>query len=408
MKILYFHQHFTTPSGGGGIRSYQMALHLIDRGHSVTMVCGSLASGRTGGRGPFIRGIRRGCVEGIDVVEINLPYSNHDGLLKRSFIFFRFMWKGMQLALGEQYDILFATSTPLTVVLPGLVGRWIKRRPFVFEVRDLWPELPRAMGVIKNPLLLGMLRLLELAGYKSADRLIGLSPGIVDGICQSGISRAKVTEIPNGCDLDIFGADVDPKRPPGVSKDDLVALYCGTHGPANGLDSVISAAIELQRRDCTEIKIVLIGDGKTKSSLVSASIAAHLSNIIFLDPMGKDDLAQYVRGADIGLQILANVPAFYYGTSPNKFFDYLAAGLPVLTNYPGWVADLINENECGFSSPPNDPIALADAFISANSDRRKLTAMGTRARRLAEDRFDRNRLANKWVSWIESACSPEM
>jgi len=213
MRILYFHQHFNTPSGNVGIRSYQMAQALLAAGHNVTMVCGSYDGGQTGLNHPFRNGYRDGVVEGIQIIEFDMAYSNDDGLFKRAWIFLKFAFRSIGLVFTEKYDVLFATSTPLTAAIPGIFARWLRVKPFVFEVRDLWPELPRAMGVIRNPLLLSAMSALEWASYRSAHRLIGLSPGIVEGITLRGVSRSSIAMVPNGCDLDIFASPCRTRGP---------------------------------------------------------------------------------------------------------------------------------------------------------------------------------------------------
>lgn len=404
MKILYFHQHFTTPKGAGGIRSYAMARKLIERGHSVTMVCGSSDRGSTNLKGEFWKGRREGVVDGIHVIELNLPYSNSDNFLRRTKLFIQFALRSIGLALTQQYDLLFATSTPLTAGLPGVFARWLRGKTFVFEVRDLWPELPRKMGVIKNPVVLKMMALLEWACYHSANRLIGLSPGIVAGIARRGVQQENITMIPNGCDLQLFTADSNqPWRPAEVQPADLMAVFTGAHGMANGLDAVLDAAAVLKQRGRDDIKIVLIGQGKLKFSLQRRAEKERLSNVIFHDSVPKERLAGLLASADIGLQILANVPAFYHGTSPNKFFDYIAASLPVLNNYPGWLADMINKYNFGFAVPPNNAEAFADALEKGAADRVLLKKQSRNARHLAERNFDRDKLAEHFSIWLEAA-----
>ncbi|WP_150138685.1 glycosyltransferase family 4 protein [Candidatus Enterovibrio escicola] len=400
MNILYFHQHFSTPKGSVGIRSYEMAKKAIQRGHHVTMVCGSYSGGKTGLLNDFIKGKRIGIVDGINIIEFDLSYSNNDGLVKRSFTFLQFAFKSIGLALTKDYDVLFATTTPLTAGIPGIIARWLRRKPFVFEVRDLWPELPKQMGVIKNPIILSLMSLLEWISYRSANRCIGLSPGIVDGIAARGVLRDNIELIPNGCDLSIFGSKVDTWRPEGVSETDLMAVFTGTHGVANGLDSALDAAKELQSRGRNDIKLVLVGQGKLKERLQSRASTEGLSNVIFHPPVNKEKLAGLMSSADIGLQLLANVPAFYFGTSPNKFFDYISAGLPVLNNYPGWLAGMIKEHKCGYSVEPDNSIAFADALEHAMANRVSLLPMGINARSLALQQFDRNLLSDKWVKWV--------
>lgn len=407
MKILYFHQHFSTPKGAVGIRSYEMARRLVKRGHEVVMVCGSYTGGQTGLTQEFRRGVRKGKVNGIDVVEFELCYSNSDSFAKRTLLFFRFALKSIKIALVEKYDLVFATTTPLTASIPGIFAKWLRRKPFVFEVRDLWPELPRAMGVITNPLILWGMGLLEWVAYKSADRLIALSPGIKRGITRFGESDSKAILIPNGCDLDIFSNKDNRNsrlkwRPEQVKDSDFMAVYSGTHGRANGLVAVIEVAKILKEKARDDIKLVLIGQGADKNDLEKLAEEKQLNNVIFLDPVDKAKLAGLLNASDLGLQLLANVPSFYYGTSPNKFFDYLAAGLPVLTNYPGWVADIINESCCGVAVSPDDPKLFANTLIELSSDGSRLKTLGRAASKLAKSKFDRKQLSAKFAIWLES------
>lgn len=403
MKILYLHQHFSTPKGAVGNRSYHMAQKLIERGHSVTMVCGSYQNGETGLSAEFRRGIRSGIVSGIEIIECDLSYSNADGFLRRSLTFLRYMQRSIRLAFTQDYDVIFATTTPLTVAVPGILARWLRRKPFVFEVRDLWPELPKAMGVIRNRLVLGMLLALEWCGYKSANKVIGLAPGIVEGVQRFGIPDDRVALVPNGCDLDVFDVDRADARPCGIKDIDLLAVYAGTHGIANGLHNILRVAAELKKRGRGDIALVLVGSGKEKPALVAEAAKANLENVHFLDPMPKHKLASLFKGADIGIQALANVPAFYFGTSPNKFFDYIAAGLPVVTNYPGWIAEMIHSERIGFAVAPDDPSAFADALETAQANRAELLKMGKRSREFAAREFDRSELAERFVDCLESA-----
>lgn len=401
MKVLYFHQHFSTPQGAAGIRSYEMAQALLRAGHSVTMVCGSYGAGQTGLEQPFAKGRRRGTVDGIDVIEFDLAYSNTDSFIKRTGTFLKFALRSLGLALSEEYDLLFATTTPLTAGIPGIVARPIRRKPFVFEVRDLWPELPKAMGVISNPLLLKAMSILEWMSYHSADRCIGLAPGISEGIARRGIAWERIETIPNGCDIDLLAGGDAPWRPRGVSDRDLMAVFTGTHGKANGLAAVLAAAAELKARKRDDIKLVLAGVGAEKEALVARAATERLDNVIFHAPVPKAKLSGLLRAADLGLQILANVPAFYYGTSPNKFFDYIAVGLPVLINYPGWLAEKVTGENCGFTVPPDDPTAFADALCRAADDRQALRLMAGNAFALARKEFNRAVLAQRFVGALE-------
>lgn len=401
MKVLYFHQHFGTPQGSSGTRSYEMARALLAAGHQVTMVCGSYQ--RAALNLPYNEkmGWSRGEIDGIDVISLPLPYSNRDGLAKRAWLFLRFAWRSIRIALQDEYDLLFATSTPLTAGLPGIAANLLRRKPFVFEVRDLWPELPRALGM-RNPILLGGMSVLEWLSYRSAQACIGLSPGIVAGIKQRSQPDKPVAMIPNGSDLDLFrpGCRQDLDLP-GVAPDDFVAAFTGAHGIANGLDAVLAAAAILKSHGEARIKLIFIGDGKEKERLMVVAQSRGLDNCLFLDPMPKRELAELLGRLDCGLMILKNVPAFYYGTSPNKFFDYISAGLPVLNNYPGWLADLIAAHQCGLVVPPDDPVAFAEALIHMANYPDECAQMGQNARVLAKAEFARDKLAAQMVAFLE-------
>jgi glycosyltransferase involved in cell wall biosynthesis len=406
MTVLYFHQHFNTPDGSGGTRSYEFARALVARGHRVTMVCGR--NDRAPLDLPWEKQYRwsRGFIEGIDVIALPLSYSNRAGLLRRAFLFLRFAWRSTALALRKDYDVLFATSTPLTAGIPGIVMRLLgRRKPFVFEVRDLWPELPRALGM-RNPILLGGMSALEWLSYRCATVCIGLAPGIVEGIRRRSPRDRHVELIPNGCDLDLFHpAKRAPLELPGVKRGDFVAGFTGAHGIANGLDALLDAGAELARRGRTNVKLVLVGDGNQKDRLVARARAEGLTNVLFFPPVKKTDIARITASFDCGLMILANVSAFYYGTSPNKFFDYISSGLPVVNNYPGWLGNLISGHACGVVVHPDNPAALADALIKLADDPNLREVMGRNARLLAESEFDRAALSAQFVSVIESVAA---
>jgi glycosyltransferase involved in cell wall biosynthesis len=406
VRIIYFHQYFGTPQGAGGTRSYELSRALIEAGHDVTMVCASADRSAIGLDIPFHRGRRRGLVDGIDVIEFDLSYSNSDSIARRTWKFARFAARAVAVALREPYDLAFATSTPLTAGIPGIFAKLVRRKPFVFEVRDLWPELPRAMGM-RNPLLLGAMSLLERASYAAADRVIGLAPGIVDGIARTGKPREAIALVPNGCDFELFGsvAPVHPAElfPDRIAREDFVAIFAGAHGVANGLDAVVDGAAALERRGRRDIKLLLVGRGSEKQRLQARATALGLSNLVFAEPVPKTTVAALIKGSGAGLQILANIPAFYEGTSPNKFFDYLAAGRPIVINYPGWLAREVEQEGCGIAVPPGDPDAFAEALVALCSDRDAAERMGIASAELGRKAYDRQELAGRFEQVLVAA-----
>lgn len=309
----------------------------------------------------------------------------------------------IRIALREKCDLIFATSTPLTAGVPGIIAKIFRKKiPFVFEVRDLWPELPKALG-LKNPVLLAGMSILEWASYRAADACIGLSPGICEGIKRRSAPAQKVAMVPNGCDLDLFHPRLRGEITlPGVNAGDFTAIFSGAHGVANGLPAVLDAAAELKKRGRRDIKFLFIGDGKMKPSLRERATREGLDNCLFFDPVSKFELSKIVASAGVGLMVLKNLPAFYYGTSPNKFFDYIAAGIPVLNNYPGWLADNIARAECGEAVAPDNPTAFADALEKLAGDPELCKKYGANARKLAEAEFGREQLAAQFVSVLEN------
>lgn len=379
----------------------------------MTMVCGSNFLAVTGLEGRPQNSLRRGQVDGIDIIEICLPYSNYDSLPKRALTFLKFSLKCIGIAVREDYDVLYATSTPLTIGIPGILMRVLKpRKKFVFEVRDLWPELPKAMGVVSNPVLLFGLWALEQLSYAAMHAGIALSPGIRKGMQRGFGAKKAVAMIPNGCDLELFGPDATDTDKSGnqcpiIPETGLRCIFTGAHGIANGLDAVLDAARMLIIKKRLDIYLLFIGDGKLKPYLKQRTAAEGLVNCLFLDPIPKFVLAELIRKVDVGMMILDNVPEFYYGTSPNKFFDYISSGLPILNNYPGWLADLITDNNCGIAVSPKDPGAFAGALIRLADNSALRKKMGKNSRRLAESQFSRSLLADRLVSFLDAVVEAE-
>lgn len=401
MKVLYLHQYFTLPTQAGGTRSYEMARRLIERGHQVTMVCGLEGNAKIDLPATSKKNIFRGVVDGIDVIQISVPYNNSMGLIARTRSFCSFAWQSVKIAMKEDFDVLFATSTPLTAGIPGIVMKMFRRKKkFIFEVRDLWPELPKALGM-KNPFFIGGMSILEWLSYHKANACIGLSPGICEGIKRRSQNNKPIAMVPNGCDLEIFKPSLRaPLELEGIGSNDKVAIFTGAHGIANGLDAVLDMAKVVKEKGRKDIKIAFIGKGKMKEHLQERVKIEAIDNCLFFDPIPKLQLSKIVASATVGLMVLKNVPAFYYGTSPNKFFDYIASGLPIINNYPGWLAGMIEENKCGVVVEPDNPQAFADALINM-IDSAPLEEYSKNARKLAETSFDRNKLGDQFVDFFE-------
>ena len=395
MRILYIHQYFITRAGSSGTRSYEFARRWVGAGHKVTMISTANESGGLGSQG---RKVSRQNIEGIDLLLVNNPYSNYMSFPRRIAAFFAFMiwatWAGLRHV--GRVDVVFATSTPLTVGIPGyLLSLW-KRVPFVFEVRDLWPEAPIQIGALRNPFVIALARGLERFLYRVAARIVTLSPGMYDALVRMGVPKGKLSMIPNCSDLDLFrprarDAELLAKY---HLEGKFVLTYAGAMGIANGLTALVEVARILQRRGEDDIHLLLVGDGKERPHLQSLAADYQLHNITFQPRMSKLELAKLLPLSDVCLTIFASLPVLET-SSPNKFFDALASGRPVLINFGGWMKEVLERHNAGVAVPSNDPEELAAKIIELRSRPELLAEMGHNARALAEGEYDRDKLARQ-------------
>jgi glycosyltransferase involved in cell wall biosynthesis len=407
MRILYLHQHYSAPSGTTATRSHAFASALAARGHRVTVACGRYEGAVTGLEGRFRNSRRDGMSRGFRIVEFDIPYGNARGFGGRGLAFARYAGHAGRLALAEDWDLVIASSTPLTVTLPALLAHRLRGTRFIYEIRDPWPELPRAMGGAPAWALAGMERMAN-AACRRATAVVALSEGMAETARARGTPEERLHVVPNGCDLDLFGPQVAPWRPAEAAPWDVLAVYAGTHGRANGLDQLLDAAALLLQRGERRVRLVLVGEGGEKSRLEAAAGERGLYNIIFLPPQPKRKLAALLAGCQIGVHCLAPVPEFAEWTSPNKLMDYLAAGLPVVTNQPGRAARLLAEGPSGIATPPGDAAALADALSWMAAHPGQRTAMGRAARDQAVRRWDRRLQANRFIDIVENAAEPAL
>ncbi|MBR0674374.1 glycosyltransferase family 4 protein [Neoroseomonas soli] len=402
MRVLYLHQHYSGPGGSTATRSHVFAEALAARGHDVTVACGRYAGAATGLEGTFRRGHREGRAGRHRVVEFDIPCGNAMGLAARSGAFLRYAARAARLAGSGRFDLVVASSTPLTVALPALVGRALRGTPFVFEIRDPWPELPRAMGGVPRMALAAMERLADAACRRAA-AVVALSEGMAETAVARGADPGRVHVVPNGCDLRHLGPHISSWRPEEAAPWECLALYAGAHGRANGLGTLLDAAAILRARGEMRLRVVLAGEGAEKPALMARAAAEGLVNVTFLDPLPREALGRLQAGCQVALHLLADVPEFAEWTAPNKIMDGLAAGRPVVTNQPGRAARIVEDGPSGIAVPPGAAAALAEALARLAHDPALRDRMGAAARRQAVTRWDWRLLADRFCEVVEGA-----
>jgi glycosyltransferase involved in cell wall biosynthesis len=393
MRITYLHQYFNTPEMSGGTRSYEMARRLVAKGHEVNMVT---SWREDDGRKRWFETQEAG----IHVHWLPVPYSNRMGYGERIRAFFRFAWKAAHKAAALPADVVFATSTPLTIALPGAYAAWRQKVPMVFEVRDLWPELPIAVGALRNPVLQAAARFLERFAYARSSRIVALSPGMKDGVVQSGFPAEKVSVIPNSADLDLF----DPEKADGKNfrrkhpeiGDAPLVVYAGAMGKINGVDYL--PRIASASKECgLGLQFAVIGkNGQEEQKVRQTALKLNVldDNFHIYPSVAKNKMPDILAAADVALSLVIDLKPLW-ANSANKFFDALASGTPVAINYRGWQADLLEETGAGIILPPDDPDKAAAMLAAFVADKKILQKAGQAARNLAEERFSRDKLAGQ-------------
>ncbi len=408
MHILYLHQYFCPPDGAGGTRSYEMARRLVTAGHRVTLITSSAFF-------PDSYGLSRKSrfsLDGINLVVLRVPYSNTLGFAKRLWAFCRYaVGAAIEAVRAKDVDVVFATSTPLTIILPGYVASRWKAAPLVFEVRDLWPSLPIAVGALKNPILKWLAYGMERFAYRSANRCIALSPGMKDGIAQTGFDEERITVIPNASDIELFRvgserADVFLDQFPHLKGGPLV-VYGGTLGLINNVGYVVDLATEMYRIN-PDVRFLICGDGAERNVIRNKAKDNGVlqKNLWMIPPLAKNEIPDLLAASSVALSVFRNIPEMQHN-SANKVFDALAAGKPVCVNYGGWQADLIESRGAGLVLSPDDVTQAAQDLSEFLTDADGLLRAGEQAAALAESRFSRDRLAGEFRTVLEQTAADD-
>ena len=386
MKVLYIHQYFRTPEEGGAIRSYYLAKGLVEHGIEVELITAHNNS----------RSLTKN-IDGIIVHYLPVYYDNEQRFLQRIYAFFKFMRMARKKAREiKDIDICYATSTPLTIGLSALKIKRDQNIPYFFEVRDLWPEAPFQMGVIKNKYLKKYLKNLENRVYRNASQIVALSPGIKEQIENEG-SYKTVTVIPNMSDVDFFiREEKSPEKETLFNVEGkFVVSYLDTIGLANHLEYLLAVANESLKANLP-IQFFIIGTGGQLTRLKYLVKHFNLDNVQFLPFQNKFNLKRVLNITDAAYVSFARKPILETN-SPNKFFDALASGKLIITNTKGWVKDIVENEQCGFYYDPDSPkdfVSSIKPFIESSVN---LSKSQQNARLVAETKFAKSAQIDKLI-----------
>ena len=395
MRLIYLHQYFRKPTMNGGIRSYEFAKRLVASGYDVIMVTSDSENEFSGWR------IEK--LDGFEVHWVSVKYNNSYGFLRRLWAFVKFLVLSSIHICSLKSDKLFVTSTPLTVAIPAIIYKLIKRKPYVFEVRDVWPEVPIALGIIKNNVLIKAAFLLEKIAYKNAAHIVALSPDMKKSVLKRCTGKS-VTIIPNAADCHLFNLSL-PTADPFIEKlqyiksnHKKVVFYTGAFGMVNNLSSFI----KLASYSNGDIGFVIIGQGKEELAL--KSLAAELSvlgsTLHFLPSVNKNQLSAVHSIFDMATSTVLPIEALY-ANSANKVFDAFAAGTPLLINHGGWIKELIERTESGLvinNTPTIVDYSRLKDFLLSEQDYEKACSASFD---LGQSEYNREQLFKTFLSVIE-------
>lgn len=400
MHILLIHQAFVALDEPGGTRHHELARYLAARGHHVTVIASTVSylTGKAEAAEAVSQEVEGGGT--VTVLRARTYSALHRSFVHRVFSFFSFMASSFLLGLKvRQVDLVWGTSPPIFQGVTAWLLSSLKRAPFLFEVRDLWPAFAIQVGVLRNPLLIRLSLWLERFLYRRAGRVMVNSPGFIEHVRQRGATRVEL--VPNGVDVKMFDpfASGIAFRQEHSLEGRFVALYAGAHGLSNDLGVLLEAAQRLADRP--EISIVLLGDGKEKPALMAQAAGLGLTNLHFLPPVPKFSMAQALAASDACIAILKPIP-LYATVYPNKVFDYMAAGRPVILAIDGVIRQVVEQAQGGLFVPPGDPDALAQAILRLADDPSQAREMGRNARRYVEAHFDRAALARHLAEIVDA------
>lgn len=391
MHILYLQQLLALPGSPGTQRSWEMAKHWHAAGHEVSIICSHALLDHS----PVIQVENESLTslvhEGIQLHVLSIPYSHFMSFSQRLQAFYAFYRKAYKVALGlENVELVLAYSAPLST---GFLGRKIAHKlacPFVFEVADVWPDVPIGMGIIRNPLLIRFLHWQTKKTYDHAAVICTFTEDMKEQIHSHGVGSFKVRVIHNGVNLTAFNQTHQPEE------GKIKVVYAGSLGRANGISQLLYAWKRIEKKWSDKVTCHIIGEGTEGESLRDLAKELGLRSMFFHEPIPQQEMITFLQKADIGLVCISPFPVLEANGS-TKAFEYMAAGVPLVLNYEGWLAEYLKKEKCGLSASLGHIESFAQSINRLILDKKIRKQMGQNARLLAESKFDRKLLADKML-----------
>ncbi len=431
MRILYLHQYFCPPGGSGNNRSYELARAWVQAGHEVTLLTSPAYFPPAYQQDQLVHSFE---LDGIRVVVLKVDYAHEMRFRQRIGTWLRFFRKARRrIWKWTDVDLVYASSTPLTI---GELGRIVHRRrgiPLVFETVDVWPDVPIGMGILKNRMLIRYIQRRTNRIYRDAAAVVTLSEGMRDQVLSHGVPPGKVHVIHNGTDPSSFpyverfeqSAQSEQSKQPDQSKQsdqsrqsdesdqsvpsrhpETLVIYTGTVGIANGLDQLVDAAKAVEAQGRTDIQFLVVGQGNDLDRVLAYTAAQKVTNLTFKKRVPKEEVSDLLARADIGCVCFAPYPVLE-ANSANKFYDYLASGLPVVLNYKGWQADYLARYGGGLTSEQGDIAGWVENIIALTDQPELRKSEGKKGREMVEKYFDRRVLSTRLLELFSTVLKRE-
>lgn len=405
MKILVLHQYFLGKNDPGGSRFNQFVKYWEEQGHEITVIAGTVHY-ITGVKDEKYKGkliVKEDYSPNVKLVRTYVSEAYNKSFIGRLWGYFSFTLSSLYAILFhvKKHDILIVTSPPLFVGITGILTKWLKRTPMVFEIRDLWPESAIDTGVLTNKLIIQAAYFVEKMSYRFANVINVLTPAFRHAlITKKNINSDKISFVPNGADLDIFqpGPSENWVRDKYNLHGKFIVTYMGAHGVANHLISLLDVAEKLKNHK--DIVILLIGDGMKKADLMKEAAERNLSNVLFIESQPKTKISDFCNASDLCTAVLKKVDTFKT-VYPNKVFDYMACSKPILLGIDGVARELIEESKSGYYVDPENPEAFAERILLLKNNPKLREELGQNGLNYVTKNFSREVLAKRYINVLE-------